>query len=240
MKKLLALASVLLFSAAWHFRASRSSQTDPGVRPAAGQRAAGRHARQPAAARVRQFEQPSRNSRLLRQRPRPLPGRGSRVRRQRQRDLGRDSISIAVRVPCAARCRRQQSGQQSAIPNHRPGNRLGLQQHAAVVHHRPRTHIGGALPVLHELQRRAELAMRRTAEWRHFLPSRAGRCGSCNLQQPDFRHAQQTNNIIFRIPTPTFGAGLIEYIDDSTLHRQPASAGRQQLWRRRRLQPQRQ
>jgi len=41
--------------------------------------------------------------------------------------------------------------------------------------------------------------------------------GSCNLQQPDFRHAQQTNNIIFRIPTPTFGAGLIEFIDDSTL-----------------------
>jgi CxxC motif-containing protein (DUF1111 family) len=41
--------------------------------------------------------------------------------------------------------------------------------------------------------------------------------GSCSLEQPDFRHAQQTNNIIFRIPTPTFGAGLIEYIDDSTL-----------------------
>jgi CxxC motif-containing protein (DUF1111 family) len=41
--------------------------------------------------------------------------------------------------------------------------------------------------------------------------------GSCSLQQPDFRRAQQTNNIIFRIPTPTFGAGLVEYIDDSTL-----------------------
>jgi CxxC motif-containing protein (DUF1111 family) len=41
--------------------------------------------------------------------------------------------------------------------------------------------------------------------------------GNCNLQQPNFQQAQQTNNIIFRIPTPTFGAGLIENIDDSTL-----------------------
>jgi len=41
--------------------------------------------------------------------------------------------------------------------------------------------------------------------------------GSCDLEQPDFRRAQQTNNIIFRIPTPVFGAGLIEYMDDSTL-----------------------
>jgi len=41
--------------------------------------------------------------------------------------------------------------------------------------------------------------------------------GSCNLQQPNFQQAQQANNIIFRIPTPTFGAGLIENIDDSTL-----------------------
>jgi CxxC motif-containing protein (DUF1111 family) len=41
--------------------------------------------------------------------------------------------------------------------------------------------------------------------------------GACNLQQPNFQQAQQANNIIFRIPTPTFGAGLIENIDDSTL-----------------------
>jgi CxxC motif-containing protein (DUF1111 family) len=41
--------------------------------------------------------------------------------------------------------------------------------------------------------------------------------GSCSLQQPSFAVAQQTGNIIFRIPTPTFGAGLIENIDDSTL-----------------------
>jgi CxxC motif-containing protein (DUF1111 family) len=41
--------------------------------------------------------------------------------------------------------------------------------------------------------------------------------GNCSLQQPSFNTAQGTNNIIFRIPTPVFGAGLIENIDDSTL-----------------------
>jgi CxxC motif-containing protein (DUF1111 family) len=41
--------------------------------------------------------------------------------------------------------------------------------------------------------------------------------GSCSLQQPSFNAAQAANNIIFRIPTPTFGSGLIENLDDSTL-----------------------
>ena len=41
--------------------------------------------------------------------------------------------------------------------------------------------------------------------------------GSCSLPQPSFALAQQTGNIIFRIPTPTFGAGLIENIDEATL-----------------------
>src|SRR5256885_3060200 len=36
-----------------------------------------------------------------------------------------------------------------------------------------------------------------------------------NQGQPGFAQAQSTNNIIFRIPTPTFGAGLIVDIDDS-------------------------
>jgi CxxC motif-containing protein (DUF1111 family) len=39
----------------------------------------------------------------------------------------------------------------------------------------------------------------------------------CSLQQPNFAAAQAANNIIFRIPTPVFGAGLVENIDDSTL-----------------------
>jgi CxxC motif-containing protein (DUF1111 family) len=41
--------------------------------------------------------------------------------------------------------------------------------------------------------------------------------GSCSLPQPSFSYAGQVGNIIFRIPTPTFGAGLIENLDDSTL-----------------------
>jgi CxxC motif-containing protein (DUF1111 family) len=47
----------------------------------------------------------------------------------------------------------------------------------------------------------------------------AGRAdaGNCSLQQPNFAQAVQNHNIIFRIPTPTFGLGLVENIDDSTL-----------------------
>jgi CxxC motif-containing protein (DUF1111 family) len=47
----------------------------------------------------------------------------------------------------------------------------------------------------------------------------AGRsdAGTCSLPQPSFAAAQAANNIIFRIPTPVFGAGLIENLDDSTL-----------------------
>jgi len=41
--------------------------------------------------------------------------------------------------------------------------------------------------------------------------------GSCNLPQPNFSAAQAANDIVFRIPTPVFGAGLIENLDDSTL-----------------------
>src|SRR5262245_9751800 len=39
----------------------------------------------------------------------------------------------------------------------------------------------------------------------------------CNLEQPDFAKEIRDRNIIFRIPTPTFGAGLIEQIADATL-----------------------
>jgi CxxC motif-containing protein (DUF1111 family) len=41
--------------------------------------------------------------------------------------------------------------------------------------------------------------------------------GSCSLPQPSFAQAEAANNIIFRIPTPVFGAGLVENVDDSTL-----------------------
>ena len=41
--------------------------------------------------------------------------------------------------------------------------------------------------------------------------------GSCNISQPDYAAAEAAHNVVFRIPTPVFGAGLIENIDDSTL-----------------------
>ncbi|MGD0568621.1 MAG: di-heme oxidoredictase family protein [Candidatus Sulfotelmatobacter sp.] len=48
--------------------------------------------------------------------------------------------------------------------------------------------------------------------------SDAGTCNSATaLPQPSFATAVSENNIIFRIPTPVFGAGLIENLDDSTL-----------------------
>ena len=37
------------------------------------------------------------------------------------------------------------------------------------------------------------------------------------MSQPDFAAYLAANDLIFRIPTPLFGAGLIENLDDSTL-----------------------
>lgn len=53
--------------------------------------------------------------------------------------------------------------------------------------------------------------------------------GSCSLPQPSFSVAQSSNNIIFRIPTPVFGAGLVENIDDSTLLANQAAQARNNL-----------
>ncbi|MGA3048857.1 MAG: di-heme oxidoredictase family protein [Terracidiphilus sp.] len=42
--------------------------------------------------------------------------------------------------------------------------------------------------------------------------------GTCtSLAQPNFAAAESDGNIVFRIPTPTFGVGLVENLDDSTL-----------------------
>ena len=41
--------------------------------------------------------------------------------------------------------------------------------------------------------------------------------GNCNLAQPNFAAYLAANDLIFRIPTPLYGAGLIENLDDSTL-----------------------
>ena len=53
----------------------------------------------------------------------------------------------------------------------------------------------------------------------HDLFTIAGRpdAAGCSLQQTNFAQAIAANNIIFRIPTPVFGAGLIENISDMAL-----------------------
>ena len=48
-------------------------------------------------------------------------------------------------------------------------------------------------------------------------PGPQGTPQTCTLAQPDFNQARALNNIIFRIPTPLFGAGLIENISDATI-----------------------
>src|SRR5712692_43158 len=53
----------------------------------------------------------------------------------------------------------------------------------------------------------------------HGLYTIAGRvdAGSCNLAQPNFAQQLQNGNVIFRIPTPVFGLGLIENVPDLAL-----------------------
>jgi hypothetical protein len=50
----------------------------------------------------------------------------------------------------------------------------------------------------------------------HALFTITGREGAdgCSLKQPDFAAQLAAKNVVFRIPTPTFGAGLMEMIPD--------------------------
>jgi CxxC motif-containing protein (DUF1111 family) len=60
----------------------------------------------------------------------------------------------------------------------------------------------------------------------HDVFTIAGMTGAeaCQISQPNFAQAEAANNLIFRIPTPLFGAGLIEQISDSTILANLASA----------------
>ncbi len=60
----------------------------------------------------------------------------------------------------------------------------------------------------------------------HSLFTVTGRPGaeSCVLTQPDFERELARNNVVFRIPTPVFGVGLIESIPDSEILKKQASA----------------
>jgi CxxC motif-containing protein (DUF1111 family) len=51
----------------------------------------------------------------------------------------------------------------------------------------------------------------------------APNCTAAVMPQPNYELMQQLNNVIFRIPTPVFGAGLIENIADSTILNNMAS-----------------
>jgi CxxC motif-containing protein (DUF1111 family) len=56
----------------------------------------------------------------------------------------------------------------------------------------------------------------------HDLFTIAGRtdapgCTSAQISQPNFNAAAAANNLIFRIPTPVFGGGLIETIQDTSI-----------------------
>src|SRR4051812_46664366 len=53
----------------------------------------------------------------------------------------------------------------------------------------------------------------------HALFTITGRtdASGCNIPQPDFAAALTQKNVVFRIPTPTFGNGLIEAIPDSAI-----------------------
>src|SRR5438046_6913519 len=53
----------------------------------------------------------------------------------------------------------------------------------------------------------------------HDLFTIAGRADApgCALAQPDFERELARRNVIFRIPTPVFGAGLIEQIPDKAI-----------------------
>src|SRR5262249_6339764 len=57
------------------------------------------------------------------------------------------------------------------------------------------------------------------------IGGRADTPSGCNLVQENFAQQVAANNVILRIPTPTFGLGFIEAIPDSTLVQNLASSG---------------
>lgn len=60
----------------------------------------------------------------------------------------------------------------------------------------------------------------------HNLFVIAGRsdAAGCTIAQPNFAQAVSQHNVIFRIPTPLFGAGLVENTPDATLESDAAAA----------------
>jgi CxxC motif-containing protein (DUF1111 family) len=50
-----------------------------------------------------------------------------------------------------------------------------------------------------------------------FVVSGRTDAGSCNIAQPDFVTAAQQNNLVYRQPTPMFGDGYIEFVQNSDI-----------------------
>src|SRR2546426_8122591 len=75
----------------------------------------------------------------------------------------------------------------------------------------------------------------------HNTATITGRMGAagCVLSQPDFATQAANNNLIFRVPPPASGAGLIEQIPDSVIMANQAanSINKKQLRHRRPSQP---
>jgi CxxC motif-containing protein (DUF1111 family) len=88
-------------------------------------------------------------------------------------------------------------------------------------HAQPAT--GGSSPALNRRSRRpvADGTLSATVDGGvHDLFTISGRADApgCEIAQPNFAQAEELNNIIFRIPTPLFGVGLIENIPDATIY----------------------
>ena len=95
-------------------------------------------------------------------------------------------------------------------------------QPGAAVHHRRRAGARGAL--------RAGTPDGSPDGGVHALFTIAGRAGAagCNLAQPDFARQLANRNVVFRIPTPVFGAGLIEADSRQRDLQEPDHAGRRE------------
>jgi CxxC motif-containing protein (DUF1111 family) len=51
----------------------------------------------------------------------------------------------------------------------------------------------------------------------YSIATRSDSPAGCTMAQPDFATNLANNNVIFRIPTPTFGAGFVESVPDANL-----------------------
>src|SRR5580698_5307794 len=60
-----------------------------------------------------------------------------------------------------------------------------------------------------------------------FVISGRSDAGHCNIKQPNFAQHLALNNVIYRIPTPTFGTGLIENIPEETIYANMQANSRQ-------------